>query len=103
MTDKVYVVVTRKWAPNASNEPNSCSVDSEAFTEQGKARNKATHDIEAVLGYRPPLSWFLDEDENQFVEFSNIEGRTNNGEPCKQTVRWEIHALSVQPLTKWHA
>ena len=69
MIDKVYVVVTRKWTPNASNEPNSCSVDSEAFTEQGKARNKATHDIEEVLGYRPPLSWLLDENENQFVEF----------------------------------
>ena len=96
MAEKIYIIVYRVQTLDVYNELDSCTLNSKAFADEGKAKLEATHDIGKLLGHIPPITWYLDDEGRPFVKSDIFEGETHTGEPCKRIARWEIHALTVQ-------
>ena len=81
-----------------TNVLNSFTVDDEVFEDSGEARQKASLKIFEFFGDQRPLSWDINENKNNFVQFDNVNIKTRTGEICKHNVKWEIHAFPVHPI-----
>ena len=92
MTDKVYLIVTRKWTSNVPDKLDSCTIGNEVFENRNDARHVVKHDKDFV-GSR---GWVEDEDGNETVEI-RFQSNTDTGEPCERIVRWEICSLPIRP------
>jgi len=81
MTKQVYLVISSVWT--SDNVLNSFTVDDEVFEDSGEARQKASLKIFEFFGDQRPLSWDINENKNNFVQFDNVNIKTRTGEICK--------------------